>query len=73
MAVYENIGCARISVTIRNLTKNPIVINRGMLTIHNTDGEELTRHGVDRFNKILLEQILNYLYLLWKKNLEICL
>jgi hypothetical protein len=54
MAVYEKEGYARTSITIRNITKNPVVINYGLLTVLNIEGKELSSHRVYGFdNKIV--------------------
>lgn len=50
MAVYDEQGCARTSITIRNLTKKPVVINFGQLSISNKDGKTLSRHRVHGFD-----------------------
>jgi hypothetical protein len=54
MAVYDKEGCARTSITIRNLTKKPVVLNYGLLTVLNIEEKELSRHRVYGFdNKIV--------------------
>lgn len=50
MAVYDEQGCARTSVTVRNLTKKPVVISSGQLSVRNKNGKVLSRHTVDGFN-----------------------
>lgn len=54
MAVYDEQGCARTSVTIRNLTKKPVVINFGQLSVISKDGQLISKHRVYGFdNKII--------------------
>lgn len=50
-AAYEEVGCARTSVTLRNYTSFPVVINYGLITILNREGEELSKHRVYGFDK----------------------
>ncbi|MFL0194851.1 helix-turn-helix domain-containing protein [Clostridium sp. WILCCON 0269] len=49
-AEYPNEGCARISITMRNYTKLPIVIISGELIVFNCNGQQLTRHLVYGFD-----------------------
>ncbi len=51
VSVYNELGCARASIAIRNYTYLPVTINYGLLTILNKKGIELTRHRVYGFNK----------------------
>ncbi|MDF2605831.1 MAG: ATP-binding protein [Bacillales bacterium] len=50
-ATDESIGCARTSVSIRNFTRFPVVVNYGLLTIYRSSGEELTMHRVYGFGR----------------------
>lgn len=52
-AVYSDLGCAAITVTMRNYTKLPLVIIAGQLNVFNNNGQQLSQHNVYGFeNKI---------------------
>ncbi len=53
-AIYDEEGCAVTTVTIRNLTKKPIVINWGLLSIESKGGELLSEHRVYGFDKKII-------------------
>ncbi|MEW9095249.1 MAG: ATP-binding protein [Clostridiaceae bacterium] len=48
-AAYPNEGCARISITMRNYTKFPVVIIAGELIVYNYSGQQLSQHPVYGF------------------------
>ncbi len=50
-ATKDDLGCARTSVTIRNLTKKPVVINYGRLSVINKDSQILSEHRVYGFGE----------------------
>lgn len=59
-ATYDEIGCARTSITIRNYTKFPVVINYGLLTVYNKQGKALTEHRVYGFEDKIIGADFHY-------------
>lgn len=53
-AIYDELGYASITVTIRNHTKLPVVISSGVLTVLNEQEQELSIHAVSGFEKKIM-------------------